>query len=209
MSFNAPISDVPNGCPIDPRTLGLGLLTGIEEEFLGCAPLVCSESAWSALWRLGVRGSAITGRDAFDGIAIEPVVFHSECRFEFSKYMPGNQANSAAIIPARDEYGELVDLAAWNHETDTLALRRGAAPALGLENATRPPTNRPLLVHETVLGWLRAGREGLVIIDPSRAARALDGTTLAVRSVAFGRRLRETMTIEPQIVVARQRRRAA
>ncbi|MGJ0507610.1 MAG: hypothetical protein ACR652_10855 [Methylocystis sp.] len=209
MDADLPLTDVPNGQPIDPRTLGLGLLNEVEMEYLSCAPIACVERAWSALWRLGVRGRAVNGRDHLDALACEPVVFLGGARFELSRYLPGNASTPAAIIPARDEFTEVVDLAAWGIERGEFALWRGAVPALGLENVARPQIDGPLIAHESVLSWLRAGREGVFIIDPSRAARWLDGITLGVLDHAFGRRLREELTIAPKIVAPSEKQRKA
>ncbi|MGJ0506993.1 MAG: hypothetical protein ACR652_07600 [Methylocystis sp.] len=209
MDADLPITDVPNGRPIDPRTLGPGMLNLVELEYLACAPIVCVEHAWSALWRLGVRGRAVNGRDHLDALAAEPVVFLPGARFELAKFAPGNPSTPAALIPARDESADVVDLAAWGLERGELALWRGALPALGLDNLERPRGDGPLVAHETVLSWLRADREGVFIIDPSRAARWLDGVTLGVMDHEFGRRLREELTIAPRIVAPREKRRRA
>ncbi|MGJ0508414.1 MAG: hypothetical protein ACR652_15085 [Methylocystis sp.] len=209
MDTDLPFTGVPNGPPIDPRTLGLGLLNQIELEYLACAPIVCVERAWSALYRLGVRGRAVNGRDHLDALAAEPVVFFPGARFELAKFVPGNPSTPAAIIPARDEFADVVDIAAWGLERGELALWRGAVPALGLENVARPQIDGPLIAHESVLSWLRADREGVFIIDAARAARWLDGVTLGVMDHEFGRRLREELTVTPQIVAPREKRRRA
>lgn len=60
-----------------------------------------------------------------------------------------------------------------------------------------------LQVHETPLQWLIAERQGVVIVDPRRAPSLLrSAAPLAASSVAFGRRLRNLLTLSsPSIYV--------
>ena len=63
-----------------------------------------------------------------------------------------------------------------------------------------------LPVHTGPLDWLQAGRDGVVILDPIGAAPLLrQCEPLAVTSPAYGRRLRDALTIKsPRIVVTSQ-----
>jgi hypothetical protein len=66
-------------------------------------------------------------------------------------------------------------------------------------------------MHETALDWLRADREGVVVVDPQRASPLLRMVEpLGVRRASFGRRVHEAMTIAPpRIVVASTKRASA
>jgi hypothetical protein len=66
-------------------------------------------------------------------------------------------------------------------------------------------------VHENPLDWLRAGRRGVCIVDPQRAAPLLRlSEPLGVTREAYGRRLRQALTPPaPRIVVASNARAAA
>lgn len=116
-----------------------------------------------------------------------------------------SDAVTAVIIECHDEVGNMVDLAAWRPDCGKPALWRGAVAMLGQEHVFAPRLDEPLRVFRTVPDWLRADREGVVVIDERRAARLLDGITLAVDrdEIAFGQSLRDELTIAPQIVVAR------
>jgi hypothetical protein len=63
------------------------------------------------------------------------------------------------------------------------------------------------LVHRTPLGWLRAGREGVVVVEARRAAQLLrDFGPLAGEDEAHGRELRELFRRqEPRIYVPERR----
>ena len=61
------------------------------------------------------------------------------------------------------------DLIAWNPKRDALATWRGDAFALGQESVFNPATYfdcSALRVHRTPLEWLKADREGIVIVKP-------------------------------------------
>ena len=69
--------------------------------------------------------------------------------------------------------GEVIDLIAWNPETGALASWMGAAFCLGdLDDIHNPATffmGGALHVHADPLQWLKAGREGIVILRPEMA----------------------------------------
>jgi hypothetical protein len=196
---------------IDFRLAGVGLneIEGVLNEW--CWPLVLHLLS-STLFALGILGYGVNGRGAFDALHVADVIFRPGRLFDFSREVRELRGHVAGvIIPVRDECGDLVDLAAWNVDGGSLALWRGAASMLGAENIFAPRLGDPLLVHETPLDWLRAGRRGVYIIDPQRAAPLLRlGEPLGVTREAHGRRLRQALTIpSPRIVVASNARAAA
>jgi hypothetical protein len=81
---------------------------------------------------------------------------------------------------------------------------------LGQDNLHGWRLGEPLIIHETPLEWLQAGREGVFVIDPQRASPLLRLVEpLGVKRPEFGRQLQAALTIRaPRIVVAAQRRAA-
>jgi len=210
-SSNAPSPDEQDSAPIDPRLVGLGL-NACERALLDCCPVVLHNATYSKLFALGVHGAGVTGRGLFDALEVADVLFRPASPFDFAREVGAVfRLVAAIIIPVHDEAGDLVDLAAWNPDDGALALWHGVAAMLGAENIFAPRFSEPLLVHETPLDWLRAGRRGVFIIDPQRAAPLLRlGEPLGVKREAHGRRLRQALTIPaPRIVVASNARAAA
>ncbi len=198
--------------PSDLRLLGLGL-NECERALLDCWPVVLHKATYSKLFALGIHGEGVNGHGAFDALHIADVIFRPGGRFDFSRDVRELHGHvTGVIIPARDECGDLVDLAAWNVDDGELALWRGVASMLGEDWISAPRIESDALaVFADVVSWLRAGRRGIVIVDPQRARWRLWGERLAVDDVAFGRRIRDALRLpEPQIFVAsKSARRAA
>jgi hypothetical protein len=211
-SFSAHSLDEQDGAPIDFRLAGVGLneIERVLNEW--CWPLVLHLLS-STLFALGILGYGVNGRGAFDALHVADVIFRPGRLFDFSREVRELRGHVAGvIIPVRDECGDLVDLAAWNPDDGALALWRGAASMLGAENILAPRIeSEALLAFADVTAWLRAGRVGVVVLDPQRARWRLAGETLVVDDPVFGRRLRDSLALpEPKIFVASNRvRRAA
>jgi hypothetical protein len=173
------------------------------------------KATYSKLFALGIFGDGVNGRGAFDALHVADVIFRPGGRFDFSRDVREVRGHVAgAIIPARNECGDLVDLAAWNVDDGELALWRGVASMLGEDQLNAPRIESETLavfaVFADVASWLRAGRQGVVIIDPARARWRLTGERLAVDDVALGRRIRDALRLpEPQIMVASKNARRA
>lgn len=208
-SYTATILSDQLDC-FDPEALGVDP-TEVETALALCSPVVLHEPSWRHLHDLGIRSGGMNGTRPLDALCVEEVVFLDGGRFGFCRDAGYGGRRVAIIIPARDEFGDLADLAAWHIESGKLALWRGRAAMFGAENVYAPRLCEPLKVHETVKDWLRAGREGVFVIDGARAAALLRmAEPLGVRTEAFGRRLREALTIRaPRIVVAAPARAAA
>jgi hypothetical protein len=196
--------------PADFRLLGLGLNES-ERALLDCWPLVL-HPLYSSLFALGIHGAGVNGFEAFDALHVADVSFRPGGRFDLSSEVRSALgAVAGVIIPARDECGDLIDLAAWNVDDGELALWRGVASMLGEDWINAPRLeSEALAVFADVASWLRAGRRGVVIVDPQRARWRLTGERLAVDDVAFGRRVRDALRLpEPQIMVASKNTRRA
>ena len=196
--MNAPraaIPELPNECEL-----------ALAESM----PATLYPEIWREIRRAGI--GLFDSDDPFDFLQAEPVVFLPNDRFEFARNLrDAAGAEIAALIPCRDESGDITDIAAWELTSDKTALWRGAVGMLGEDNL-EPRLDEPLLVHETVTGWLRHGRRGIFILDYFHAAYVFLATfpTLGVQDERFGRKLRETLTIQaPPIRVAAKARAAA
>jgi len=197
---------------IDPRLAGVGLSECERVLNECCWPVVLNRPLYSRLFALGIHGAGVNGRGPFGALQFSDVLFRPAGRFNLAREVGAVFGLvSAMIIPVYDEAGDIFDLAAWNPDDGALGLWRGAASMLGAENIFAPRLGEPLLVHETPLDWLRAGRRGVFIVDPQRAAPLLRlGEPLGVTREAHGRRLRQALTIPaPRIVVASNARSAA
>jgi hypothetical protein len=189
--------------PTDLRLVNGGL-SERESELIDCEPVASDQAMHSRLWALGVRYTA--------GLYFEPVVFLPDERFEFARdARDACGAVVAIVFSAPDDLGQLLDLAAWDPETGRLALLLGRVAMLGQDNLYGWRLGQPLVMHESALEWLKADREGIVVINPQRASPLLRMVEpLRVKRPSFGRRMREVMTIRaPRILVAVNRRAAA
>lgn len=112
----------------------------------------------------------------------------------------GEGADQALIFLARDELGEPADLVAWDPQQKRLAAWFGSSALLGAENLWAPRLSKEQALHvfESPLGWLRAGREGVVVVDPHGAAPSLcRAAPLVAESIEHGERLRRMLTVRP------------
>lgn len=188
--------------PADWR-LASGGRNELELELMECPPVASDVERHAELWARGVRQTA----DLYD----EPVVFLQNGGFEMARGVrDASEAVAAIIFPAPDELGQLIDLAAWEPGTGRLALLLGRVSMLGEDNLYGWRVGEPLVVHETPLEWLKAGREGVFVINSQRASPLLRMVEpLGVKRPELGRQLREALTIRaPRIVVAEDRRAA-
>jgi hypothetical protein len=99
------------------------------------------------------------------------------------------------IVPAFDIDG-LADVVAWAPKSGRVASRLGISSMLGEEQAARASgASKPLLVWRDPVGWLRAGRRGVVIIEPEGAAVVLAGLPITAEDEAHARHLRATLKV--------------
>ena len=145
---------------------------------------------------------------SFDGSGLaiqrDRVVVHPVGRrFEFSRFSRGAFLDiSAFILVALNPEGEFTDLVAFRGgENGFAASWLGRIGMLGEEQLDR--ARDELRVHGNVTSWLRAGREGVVVIDPVRAAPMLrDAGSMVVESWEEKRRLADMLSVKlPPIAV--------
>lgn len=182
--------------PADFRVANRGL-DDLELALLDCLPVGSGAQVHAQLWSLGVRLTA--------GLHFDMVVLLPGGQFEFARNLRDASGSALGlVIPAYDDMGNLDDLVALNLGSGSLGRWRGRAAMLGAENVYGPRLGEPLAMHETALEWLKADRDGVFVLDPQRASRLLRMVEpLGVKRAAFGRRMREAMTIRPpRILVA-------
>jgi hypothetical protein len=142
-----------------------------------------------------------------DMVLAAPVVFFEQS-FAFPDELDDPQEGTPAFVMiCRDSYGDAIDLAAWAPSMERLATWLGRAWAIDEFRLMRPrlAESEALPVHKSPLEWLRARRDGIVIIDGERARWQIAylGRSLIVEDVSHGRTLRQALTMpEPQIFVS-------
>jgi hypothetical protein len=152
--------------------------------------------------RLGVPAPAIISPDL---PARAHVVFRTDKpQFDFAADLPADrddEAVSAIILLALDEEGYPVDLVAWTTNPYRIASWFGT-PLLGAENLFAQRLDDGLKVFPNPLEWLKAERDGVVIVDSEAAKWSLVDERLTVRDGDFGRKLREMLSLpQPRIEI--------
>ena len=80
-------------------------------------------------------------------------------------YQPIDGGLPAIVVPVMDGF-ELIDLLAFDPRApDRWRLRLGAAALLGSDALDNQLLGKPLNIYRTPLAWLRAGLDGVVILD--------------------------------------------
>jgi hypothetical protein len=125
----------------------------------------------------------------------------------------GAAPERAFLIAVTHEGDRFIDIAAWQPARKWLGLWLGSGWALGQGGIDDPRLGAEgaLPVWRSPLNWLRAGRDGIVIIRPEAAASLLDGAgPLLAEDVAHARALRELLTrTGPRILLRAPSARAA
>ena len=124
--------------------------------------------------------------------------------FDFADEVDGTPID-AMIFIGRDEDGYPADLISWTPTLNRMASLYGRAALLGEGELFVPRLDdeRALMVHETPLQWLLAERQGVVIVDPRKAASILrDAEPLKTHSAAFSLRILTLTTPRPPSVFA-------
>jgi hypothetical protein len=121
-------------------------------------------------------------------------------------YRPNICGEFAYIFGCIDGDG-LADLVAWSPRVGGIASRLGVAAVLGqrqAEEARDDVTARPLRIWRNPLGWLKAGRNGVVIVDHLGAAHLLADLPIAPEEDGgrHARELRAGLRVPPPRIIA-------
>jgi hypothetical protein len=129
------------------------------------------------------------------------------------RYVPVPGLGSFAYVFACLASDGVADLAAWQPSSGRIMTRLGNAGLIGqieAEKAASDITARPVNVWRSPLGWLRANRAGVVIVNPRLAAHLLGGLNVIPEDDnEHGRELRALRVPPPRVLPAMQRKIAA
>jgi hypothetical protein len=125
-------------------------------------------------------------------------------------YAPVANGDFAFIFAAQTSQG-VADLVAWQPSTGRLATRLGVAGLLGQRQAEEACDDLAAAVQvwRTPLSWLRAGRVGVVIVDPELAAHLLSGLPVIPEDIEFGHSLIALQLPPPRVIFSASGRLAA
>ena len=157
----------------------------LDEFFTHTRNLRMAEINW--LLGQGVTPLALAKDPGEIGFVIgaAKVVFNAN-HFDFAKH-DADLDVSALVMVARDEAGDVADLVAWRPKDQIVAPYACSVSMLGQHNIERPRLGEPLLVHSDPLHWLRADRQGVVVLNPQRAWSLLfDAGELQAANVEHG-----------------------
>lgn len=183
------------------------MVNDVLAEFEGHHPPSPDELQWLRS-RVSVRGLALTWTGTISLIRAADVVELDGGRFEFGRYMPGRQTTRAFLLDAADEAGDVIDIIAFGAGS-FVATWLGKAAFLGADFILAPRLYPTVPVRSSPIKWLAADRYGVVVVDPDRAADALQGYTLVAEDVAHARSLKRMLTPPPPKVLLPAQARAA
>lgn len=179
----------------------------VAVEFLTGSRALSAEQR-AQLHRRGVPDSAIDHDPDREGgpIRFARVVFEQG----FFKFASEDEPEAilAYVTVAGDWRGYASDIVAFDLSGRS-ASWIGRETLLGAHHVLAPRFDEPLRLFPDPRSWLCGGRDGVVILDWRRAAAELEGLTLAVDDVAFGRTLRQRLTRRPPPIVVRNNAKAA
>ena len=165
-----------------------------EKFFLGSGRLDERQKEW-------LRSRCVADVDCED-VRTARVLFGDRF-FEFEAEADQEDCKAALVVIAKNEGDLCSDIVVFDAH-GRVAAWLGREPMLGAENILKPRLDEPLFVHETPLDWLRAGRDGVVILNWRVAADRLAGVSLVAARVSFGQTLRARLTRpSPKIFILR------
>ncbi|MGY2052392.1 hypothetical protein [Methylobacterium sp. JK268] len=125
-------------------------------------------------------------------VRIDRVAFLGNDRFEFERHLRRERDGvvTAYTVTVRDVRGYVADIAAFHPRSGRVAVWRGACAMLGEEELFCARMRDALRVHLDPLGWLKAQRQGVVVVNDRRARPLLlEAGPLQCASVEHGRAL--------------------
>jgi hypothetical protein len=148
-------------------------------------------------------------------LRVDRVVFQRDGSFEYLRDLDESDgvADSVFTIVVTATYGA-IDIAAWQPESNRIGLWLNRAFALGEEQILAPRLgDEPLPIWRTPMKWLRAGRQGLVVLRPGAAGFHLDCVpVLLAEDFAHGEELERILTPKKpktKILLRKQQERTA
>jgi hypothetical protein len=127
------------------------------------------------------------------------------------RYSPNALGATAIVLPVIDS--ELIDAAAWSPVSGEIGTRLGIGACLGASQIGVDglgTTGPALPIWRSPLGWLRAGRRGVVVVDAELAGPRLAGLTIEAEDSEHAHDLRKMLRVPPPtIIVAAAERQVA
>lgn len=135
------------------------------------------------------------------------VMFTGRHRFVFPDEVSKTdtaQSVRAVVVPVRDINGDLMDLVAWSNRRGLLGSWLLQVGYLGEAFGPRLHRDGALPVWPHALDWLRAGRDGIVImdLDVTRIQIGEFGPFIGMGGLDHGRALLRHLSSSPRILVA-------
>lgn len=152
-----------------------------------------ADFAWLLSQDVPGRLTAWASAGVFDVLLRDAVSFRRGRRFEFARYLRGedDERVAAYTLLARDEDGAAVDVIAWHPRTGRMASWLGRTGLLGLDYPCPATREDPLVVYPDPLVWLADGRRGVVVVDERLARPALlEAGTIRAFDIAHGEKLK-------------------
>jgi hypothetical protein len=130
----------------------------------------CRDLTANEIAQIGVPEKALAGDEAKGTFKVSaaPVIWGIGCdggTFMFGQKEDGSEPVMAVMFVCRDEVGNVADMAAWSPRDSCIGTWQGRVSMLGEENCLKPRLGEPLAVFASPREWLKADREGVVIID--------------------------------------------
>ncbi|MPR11509.1 hypothetical protein [Microvirga tunisiensis] len=133
--------------------------------------------------------------------------------FEFEHHHMRDGGTPAFVFLVLDRWGDALDIVAWSEKTGMVATWLGRAFALGEGKLLASRLDEPggLLVWRSLVAWLKARQDGIVIVRPDAAALRLDcAGSLIAEDEAHGEELDQILTRPaPPILIPSQFKRAS
>ena len=174
--------------------------------------LTADELRWFADQGVPVGAMSWSATGVTSLVKRDLVVIERRCgRFDFARHLRDpSPAREAYTVPLHNAAGDLADILAAERD-GPIALWRGAVAMAGEDVVFGPRvTDEAVDVLPTFLDWLRAGRRGVLILHPHRAAPLLHlAAPIRAQSSRHALELRGALTIPAPRIVVRQARAGA
>lgn len=127
----------------------------------------------------------------------------TEHHFDFAEACDP-QSIPVFVACARNWRGVASDIVAFDTDGRYAVSWLGRESFLGAHHLFAPRLGNPLRVFRDRWAWLLGDRDGVVIVDWRRAPALLEGVTIGVDDLEFGRVLRRRLTRPPPPIVVRR-----
>lgn len=122
--------------------------------------------------------------------------------FSFQRELTGPAVTHQALVYiVRGTYREVIDLVAIVPTLNQAALYLGTRGVLGFHRFSHRGARRGVRVYRDPMQYLRDGRNGILIVDPVKAALELRGKLLVVESTEHAHELAQLGLDTPPVII--------